>query len=236
MALVIKQITKMKHARESEHDYAFDAKLFNLPSKVEVESTIMHVHGIRNNLVFGLARVLTPSFFKEEMQKAYLRPMTYFLKQNYGCGLIGVEVGVQHGFHSRALLENLSIKHLYLVDSYQNYVDGDLKTHHSGLSDYNIAQRTLKEHRDKISFIISDSAQAIPKLPKKIDFVYIDANHSYESVKTDISEYYPIVRKGGVIGGHDFMGWPGVQTAVIEFAWENKLELFVDYPDWWVQK
>jgi predicted O-methyltransferase YrrM len=36
------------------------------------------------------------------------------------------------------------------------------------------------------------------------DFIYIDANHSYESVKSDLINYLPKVKTGGYIGGHDY--------------------------------
>ena len=36
------------------------------------------------------------------------------------------------------------------------------------------------------------------------DFIYLDGLHTYEGVKTDIINYLPKVKEGGVIGGHDY--------------------------------
>jgi predicted O-methyltransferase YrrM len=36
------------------------------------------------------------------------------------------------------------------------------------------------------------------------DFIYLDGLHTYEGVKTDIINYLPKVKQGGVIGGHDY--------------------------------
>jgi len=47
------------------------------------------------------------------------------------------------------------------------------------------------------------------------DFIYIDANHTYEDVKRDIELYLPKLKKRGCIGGHDYYKeWPGVIRAV----------------------
>jgi cephalosporin hydroxylase len=52
-----------------------------------------------------------------------------------------------------------------------------------------------------------------------LDFVFIDADHSYESVKADIAAWAPKVRPGGYLAGHDFNpATPngGVERAVLE--------------------
>jgi predicted O-methyltransferase YrrM len=51
----------------------------------------------------------------------------------------------------------------------------------------------------------------------QFDLVFIDALHDYESVMKDISLWWPKVRKGGVLAGHDFNHkWPGVERAVAD--------------------
>ena len=37
-----------------------------------------------------------------------------------------------------------------------------------------------------------------------IDFVFIDADHSYEAVKKDILSYFPKLKIGGIMAGHDY--------------------------------
>lgn len=49
----------------------------------------------------------------------------------------------------------------------------------------------------------------------KIDFLYIDADHSYDAVKKDFNMYKPMVAEGGIIGLHDV---------------NNK---YVDVPEFW---
>jgi len=63
---------------------------------------------------------------------------------------------------------------------------------------------------------------------ESLDFIYIDANHSYGYVKEDIREWSKKVKKGGVVSGHDYVnehaGIPfGVKRAVNEWVAENKI-------------
>lgn len=39
---------------------------------------------------------------------------------------------------------------------------------------------------------------------ESIDFLFIDANHTYDFVKKDISYFLPKMKKGGIISGHDY--------------------------------
>ena len=48
------------------------------------------------------------------------------------------------------------------------------------------------------------------------DFVFIDADHSYETVKADIEVWMPKVKRGGILGGHDYHNIKGVAKAVNE--------------------
>jgi hypothetical protein len=52
---------------------------------------------------------------------------------------------------------------------------------------------------------------------ESVDFMFIDANHTYEFVIRDIQAALPKMKPGGIIAGHDFNGaHPGVVQAVIE--------------------
>lgn len=39
----------------------------------------------------------------------------------------------------------------------------------------------------------------------KIDFLFVDGDHSYEGVKKDFEQYKPLVREGGIIAFHDIV-------------------------------
>ena len=68
----------------------------------------------------------------------------------------------------------------------------------------------LPEH-DKIKPIIADSKEALDMVKtqiapaQKIDFLFIDGDHTYEGVKRDWEIYSPLVKKGGVVMFHDIL-------------------------------
>lgn len=159
------------------------------------------------------------------------RPMIAFIKNNIpnGNGFVGIEIGVYHGYHSRNILRNLLIKKLFLIDPYGTYIqDGDAV--------FENAKKDLLKYQDKIEFVRKTSDDAINDVPNELDFIYIDGNHEYEYVKNDFIMYYPKVKQGGIIGGHDFDTCLGVREAVTELCREMDLKLHNHKNDWWTIK
>jgi predicted O-methyltransferase YrrM len=46
-----------------------------------------------------------------------------------------------------------------------------------------------------------------------VDWIFIDGDHSFGAVRDDIRAWFPKVKRGGVISGHDH-DWPSVRDAV----------------------
>ncbi len=68
---------------------------------------------------------------------------------------------------------------------------------------------------------------------RRYSFVWIDAVHDYEHVTEDIKAWKPLIRPGGILGGHDHTGaWPGVEKAVKE-AFPNGYQQ--SGSSWWVR-
>lgn len=172
--------------------------------------------------------------FKSIIPLFNMRGFTIFLKnQKHKQNLIGVEIGVNKGYNAFNLLHNLSIKTLYLVDPYLlNELYGDNENRKK------VAYKRLKNYRAKIEFIYKTSLKAKDIIPNNLDFVYIDGNHNYDFVKQDIELYYSKLKKGGILGGHDFSACClGVCCAVMEFIEKNKLKLYNGKSsDWWIIK
>ena len=100
-------------------------------------------------------------------------------------------------------------------------------------------RKKLAKYKDKAEILKLTSDEAVNLLPNNLDFIYIDGNHDYEYVKKDIKNYYKKLRKGGILAGDDIQNRRipnGVAKALAEFAVKNKLDFFIEAPDWWIIK
>lgn len=73
---------------------------------------------------------------------------------------------------------------------------------------------------DMVNVIATSSTRAAAiHADRSLDAVMIDAAHDYQSVKTDIQAWWPKIKQGGFLCGHDYigMGCPDVSRAVDEF-------------------
>ena len=86
-------------------------------------------------------------------------------------------------------------------------------------------------HEDERSVLIDKpSVEAVNQFEDaSLDFVFIDATHTYESVSQDIRLWWPKVRPQGLFSGHDYR-WSGVKLAVDEFTLNNGLSGFISPP------
>lgn len=143
----------------------------------------------------------------------------------------GAEIGVFGGDMSASLLSSDGIT-LYMVDSWKGdgeSYQGDSGDFHATLSQkqqdgyFRRAQEMVRFAGDRAKIIRKDSKDASKDIPDaSLDFVFIDADHSYEGSKTDIEAWYPKVKPGGLLSGHDYgnVKFPkfGVTKSVNEFS------------------
>jgi len=68
----------------------------------------------------------------------------------------------------------------------------------------------------KIDIVVNFSVEASKQFEDGyFDFVYIDANHTYNSVIADLEAWYPKIRKGGMLAGHDYFNWTRDEGKVV---------------------
>lgn len=87
--------------------------------------------------------------------------------------------------------------------------------------------RTMFERVD--SFVAAKNFE-----DESIDFLFLDANHTYEFISKDIPAYLPKMKKGGVISGHDWSD-DGVKRAVREAFKKGEFVVDESQDIWYVQ-
>lgn len=164
-----------------------------------------------------------------------------------------IEIGVQQGVFAKHIIENCSNLKLYLLDCWNQQsnsvyqdkcnLDNNIQAQFLINTISNISNsfnniRIIKGYSDEFVDSFKDNF---------FDFIYIDANHAYESVRNDLIKWFPKVKKGGLFSGHDYLDATnenaifGVKSAVNRFALENNLKVYStqephDYKTWFIIK
>ena len=147
------------------------------------------------------------------------------------------EIGTLHGDNAVDISINCPNSKIITIDNYSDGNEGMMVAMKEKIKPYNI------------EFIHKSSVEAAKDYPDGyFDYVYIDGEHSKENVTKDILAWYPKVKKGGMLAGHDFW-FDGVRKGVIPLALNNNLNLFfvggfrdhvptdlAKFYDWWIWK
>lgn len=156
--------------------------------------------------------------------------------------VVGAEVGVWRGQFSELLLRLHGRLTLFMVDRW-NTKEQQPRHNRTQESLRREAERRTSIAPGRRLIVQMDSvAAAAERVDGSLDFVFIDADHTYEGCKRDIEAWLPKIRPGGLLGGHDY--WPpftkergyGVCQAVDEAVAANgwTLELGPD-TTWYVR-
>lgn len=166
-------------------------------------------------------------------------------------GSIGAELGVWKGDSSAKFIKRA--KHIHLVDSWSVQVYQGSKEH-GGYEKYLKRYRKLvgssnpddfQKYYDKIYQSVVDrfkdhsvtihrmpTAQWFDEFNEPLDWIYVDASHSYEGCLNDLHKSWDIIRVGGYLLCDDFSKKKAdVKRAITEFAKQRNLTIDNFYMD-----
>lgn len=137
----------------------------------------------------------------------------------------GIEIGSFAGVSSEVLA--VYCKELFCIDPWTDCYD---------LNNYREISRERLEKAESDFDVIKNKYNNIIKIkdfsfnvyarfkPHEFDFIYIDGAHDEQSARQDILTYRPLIKKGGLLMGHDEI----MIRSVIEDLQLNIVEVFSD--------
>lgn len=155
------------------------------------------------------------------MSIKYRVELPNIMKQK-GLPLTAVEIGTADGGSACDFMAN-GLDKIICVDPWNNIPgqkgDGgyDNAWHHKNLK---VATERLSKYGDNVQLLRGLSSEMAWMIPdNSVGMLYLDGNHSYEGVMSDLINYYNKVVKGGIVAGHDFLQESyGVKKAVVDFC------------------
>lgn len=143
------------------------------------------------------------------------------LKDIIDLSLPAAEVGVADGKFSFEILTWGVVK-LYCVDLWAQELSLPGMSQwpqHEHDQNFEVCKYRLKGFSN-VELLKGSSVKMSRHIPdKSLGFVYIDACHDYNSVRTDLNIWLPKVVRGGVVGLHDYLNTDyGVNKAVNDFC------------------
>jgi 23S rRNA U2552 (ribose-2'-O)-methylase RlmE/FtsJ len=157
-----------------------------------------------------------------------------FINKKFKNG-IGVEIGVAGGHFTQQIVKSWkTCQKLFAVDLWEHqdegYNDGCNLSNDVQLERYNQVLKDFSIHKH-VSFLKMWSHVAVNQFyDNHVDFIYLDANHSYQGCMNDLNIWYPKIKKGGIFAGHDYSAGVddsyNVKKAVDEFTASKGIKLF----------
>ena len=140
---------------------------------------------------------------QQEQSVKNSRVTTGRIKENDICA----EVGVWRGALSSYILKQ-NPSELHLIDPWihQDYKKRGYSQPQLRMD--KIYNNVVEKFKDDSRVTIHRKLSIEAQFPEEyFDWVYIDADHSYEAVLADLKHYYPLVKKGGFLCGDDYGLW-----------------------------
>lgn len=128
---------------------------------------------------------------------------------------IGAEIGVHLGEFSKRILQVARPKKLFLIDPWRVFEDSeyDESWYGSGVTQDTMDERyrhvgnmfSRQISMGRVSLVRELSGEAAARFPDNyFDFIYLDGDHTYNGVTTDLESYLPKVKSEGIIAGDDY--------------------------------
>jgi predicted O-methyltransferase YrrM len=153
---------------------------------------------------------------------AHYRPLSDLINKRRYKKII--EIGTAYGGNAAFILSETEIESLTCIDPYKFYpaMPGfSCQEEYDTLFQFAQARLSFWPHAEILRLT---SKEAFPIL-EPADLIFLDGSHEYDDVKWECENYNKLVKPGGVLSGHDYNIFEGVNKAVDEFSRETGKEV-----------
>jgi hypothetical protein len=115
--------------------------------------------------------------------------------------ITGAEIGVGRGKNAGQICKLVSGVKLFCIDPWEPYWRRRKKEHQE--ESFQAATKFLKNYDAEI--IRKRSLDAVADFEdSSLDFIYIDGNHEFDHIMSELIAWTPKVKIGGIVSGHDY--------------------------------
>jgi hypothetical protein len=224
-----KKTISAHHREKGEHYTGGEGRDFNLAQKISLNfpSQLNKYDWDGKQIAKGVAPKLvdkqrSPDVVEQiepvEKNRITTNPaITFYNRDDFGSILnkekfkIGVELGVQRGLFAETTLTDWhSCERYVLVDLWKkqdNYLDVANHRDHSKFKMETMRRmEPFKKKGVNIETCQDFTSSCVGKYADStFDYIYIDARHDFKGVYMDMEQWWPKLRVGGIMAGHDYV-------------------------------
>jgi hypothetical protein len=188
----------------------------------DIEKYHNHVETISDNQLINCK-----VFSNRESALKYLIPQ----------GIDYLEIGVLGGDYSQLVLDSINVKSATLLDKYNMYDwEGAHIQRFDETTHLSFVQHRFKKYNN-VFLEIGNSQDILPLKDKKFDYIYIDADHRFNYVLSDLLKSIKMSKSNTIIGLNDFIMYASFQEPDSKnrggFAVAAAVTQFLKYNESW---
>lgn len=151
-------------------------------------------------------------------------------------GAVVAEIGVYRGDFSRQIFDLCQPSKLYCIDAWEKYpeYEKDSLCHTNQDDNCEATKRIMAPEisAGKCEVIRGRSAPVALKWREPLDAIFLDANHAFEFVDSDLRNWHRFIKPGGIFMCHDFTD-TSAGAIQMNFGVVKAVNLFVTTHEGW---
>jgi len=145
-----------------------------------------------------------------------------------------LEVGVLAGDYTARIVQHCSPKSVFLVDTFNSNDWFHSSSPRFTAESHESFVRDRFSNVEALTLVKGLSQSILPSIKQKFDYIYLDADHTYQAVWEDLNNAAALLKPGGIIGMNDYIVWDYVSDEPYGVVQATNRFLNLN-PDWKVR-